>query len=323
MSVPFAGVDISKGTFHFNILHKDKEKKKQFSNSLNGFNNLLDFLKNCHFKQIHVCMEVTGTYYEALAEFLIEHGHLVSVIPPNQSAAFIQSLGWRSKTDDLDAKALRLFGEQRNPPLWQPLAPTAREFRNLVRRIEALTDTQTQEKNRVQEPHIAGAERASLERSLVFLAEEIERLKKELHDHVDKDPTLREKRDLLDSIPGLAEWSASRILAEIPDLQTTKSPKQWVSYAGLSPRKWESGTSVSKREKMSGVGSSRLRDALFMPVLSCLRGNNFIRDLATRLKERPGKEDRSVRSACMRKLLHVIFGVLKNGKPFDPALASG
>ncbi len=92
MSVPFAGVDISKGTFHLNILYKDKEKKKQFSNSLNGFNNLLDFLKNCHFKQIHVCMEVTGTYYEALAEFLIEHGHLVSVIPPNQSAAFIQSL---------------------------------------------------------------------------------------------------------------------------------------------------------------------------------------------------------------------------------------
>jgi tetratricopeptide (TPR) repeat protein len=58
-------------------------------------------------------------------------------------------------------------------------------------------------------------------------------------------------------------------------------------------------------------------DAVYFPALTALRCSEFFQAWAKGLQER-GKSKMSVICAVMRKLIHVAYGVLKSGKPFDP-----
>ena len=71
---------------------------------------------------------------------------------------------------------------------------------------------------------------------------------------------------------------------------------------------------------MSKVGNSNLRRYLYMPALAAMFHNPVIAALRERLLAR-GKEKMVVVGAAMRKLLHIVYGVLKSGRPFDPNLA--
>jgi transposase len=86
----------------------------------------------------------------------------------------------------------------------------------------------------------------------------------------------------------------------------------------LNPRQRESGKTVVKQTIISRVGSASLRAALYMPAVSALQHNPIIRDFATRLRQR-GVRGKAVVVAAMRKLLHLVVGVLKSGRPFDPS----
>ena len=69
---------------------------------------------------------------------------------------------------------------------------------------------------------------------------------------------------------------------------------------------------------MSKAGSSRLRKALFFPAMSAMRDNPLCRTFGLRLKEK-GKKSIVVIGAIMTKLLHLILGILRSGKPFNPS----
>lgn len=64
-------------------------------------------------------------------------------------------------------------------------------------------------------------------------------------------------------------------------------------------------------------GNSRIRKALFMPALVSIQYNPVISAMHERLKKN-GKNGKVIVCAVMRKLVHIIFGILKSGKPFDP-----
>lgn len=85
----------------------------------------------------------------------------------------------------------------------------------------------------------------------------------------------------------------------------------------MTPRQKQSGTSVRKRPCLSKVGNSRLRKALFMPAICATRYNQVLGAFYEHLREK-GKSKMAAVGAVMRKLLHIIFGVLKHQKPFDP-----
>jgi len=57
-----------------------------------------------------------------------------------------------------------------------------------------------------------------------------------------------------------------------------------------------------------------------MPAIVAMTHNPAIMALRERLRKR-GKVGKQIVCAAMRKLLHIVYGVLKSGKPFDPALA--
>ena len=118
------------------------------------------------------------------------------------------------------------------------------------------------------------------------------------------------------SIPGISLITAAKFLAEVPDVRTFPRASQLAAYAGLCPRQHLSGTSVRKKPHLSKTGNSYLRTAFYMPALAAMRCNPIIQAFVRRLQER-GKNSMTIVGAVMRKLLHIAYGVLKTGKPFD------
>ncbi len=94
------------------------------------------------------------------------------------------------------------------------------------------------------------------------------------------------------------------------------SAKKLASFCGVAPREFQSGTSVKGRGGMSKVGSSRVRKALFMPAMTALRFNLLIMSINERLTSQ-GKPKMVIIGTAMRKLIHIIYGVLKNNTPFN------
>ena len=139
-----------------------------------------------------------------------------------------------------------------------------------------------------------------------------------IRQHINSHPGLRRRRELLDPIPGIAETTAASLLAEITDITQYRSARQVAAYAGLVPRERQSGSSVRGRTRLSKIGNARLRKALYFPAITALRCSPFFQAWAEGLRQR-GKCKMSVIGAAMRKLVHLAYGVLKTGRPFDPA----
>ena len=76
MNIPTLGIDISKAKFNVCLSNPhNKLKHKVFPNTASGFQQLAEWLTKQHVELIHVCLEATGTYGEALALFLHQAGH--------------------------------------------------------------------------------------------------------------------------------------------------------------------------------------------------------------------------------------------------------
>jgi len=86
------------------------------------------------------------------------------------------------------------------------------------------------------------------------------------------------------------------------------------------PRERQSGSSVKGRVRLSKIGNARWRKALYFPAVTALRCSPFFQQWAEGLRQR-GKSKMAVIGAAMRKLIHLAYGVLKTGRPFDPEWA--
>src|SRR5690606_34101186 len=113
--------------------------------------------------------------------------------------------------------------------------------------------------------------------------------------------------------------TAALVLAELGDITRFESARQAAAYAGLTPSHHESGTSVRRRSRLSKLGNSRLRHMLYFPAMSAMRHNEVVKRFAERLLGQ-GKKKMVVLGAAMRKLLHLCYGVLHSGRPFDASL---
>lgn len=309
------GVDIAKRTFDVALLRVTKLRHKQFANNAVGFKQLDIWLSKHSITTVHVCLEATGIYGEALAEHLHKAGHVVSVVNPACIKAFAQTELQRNKTDRADAALIARFCQEKKPDRWTPAPVEIRELQALVRHLDSLIQTRTQLANRLSTAQ-AGSVIESLRNLIEAVDAEIEQTQRKIRDHIDNHPDLKKCRDLLTSIPGIGAQTAAKLLAEIEHLREYKHARQAVAYAGLSPQHRESGESIRGRTKLSKIGNSRVRKALYLPAVVALRHNPIIRDLANRLALR-GKCKMVIIGAAMRKLLHLAFGVLKTRKPFD------
>ncbi len=312
------GIDVAKAKLDCAIRMQDgKFRHKVVENNRKGFNSLNEWLAKNGATNVHVCMEATGVYWEAVAEFLANLGLTVSVINPAQIKAFGASRMVRTKTDKVDAKLIADFCHDRQPEPWQAPSASEQALRAMVSRVDALQAMRTQESNRLDVAR--DVVHAEIEAHIQWLDAEIKALLKKIQDHINDDPDMKNKRDLLDSVPGLGERTIAMLLAFCVHPGRFKNARQATAFAGLDPRQHESGTSVHAKPRMSKVGHAILRKALYMPAMVTLYKTDWGRRFKQRL-EAAGKPPMLIIGAMMRKIIHVAFGVIKSGENFNPAL---
>lgn len=313
------GIDIAKATFVSALLTADgKIRHKTCANTPAGFADLAAWLQRQHVSQVHACLEATGTYGEAVATWLHDRGHVVSVVNPTIIHAYARTQLTRSKTDRIDADLIAQFTATQTPPPWTPPAIEIRQLQALVRRLDALHGMRTQEANRLAAGVTIDDVRVSIESVLASLDTQIAHVQQLIRQQLDQHPGLRAQRDLLTTIPGIGEATAAVLIAELFDKRYT-SARQAAAFAGLVPRLLESGT-WRGRSRLSKIGPGRLRKALYFPAVSALRWNPTIRAVRARLQA-AGKPTMVIIGAAMRKLIHLAFGVLKSGKAYQPTCA--
>ena len=315
-SASVLGIDISKKTFDAALAHQGKLRSRRFDNNAQGFAGLRRWLRSHEVEQLHVCMESTGVYWEPLAESLHEAEYCVSVVNPLRTHGFAKSELSRNKTDKEDASRIARFCQFHAPGLWAPLPAVRRQLRDMVRHLGAVQKARHQHANRL-EGRAPEWLRESIERTIAHFDQEIRCLQEQIRDHFKRNPNLRRQRELLETIPGIGEVTATVLLAELPEIERFESARQVAAFAGLTPKHRQSGSSIHGRARLSKMGSSRIRRALYMPAVVARRCNPAIQELAQRLAER-GKCPMVIIGAAMRKLLHIVYGVLKTQTPFDP-----
>jgi transposase len=316
------GIDVAKAKFDVAFLHPEKLARHTFAMDTTGFAALASWVRQHGAVQVHACLEATGEYGAALALFLSEAGYRVSLVNPARIAAYAKSRLARTKTDQADAALIAHFCQTQQPLPWTPPAAEVRELQALVRRVEMLQEMAQQEVNRLQSGIPSPAVLASIEATLAFLRAEMDKTQRLVQAQVERSAELKQQQQLLRSIPGVGAWTAARVLAEIDEIRRAVDARQLAASAGLTPHERTSGSAVRRPAHLAKTGNSRLRRALSLPAIVAMRHNPAVRALAERLRAR-GKRPMVIVGAAMRKLLHLIYGVLKSGKPFDPALAMG
>ena len=308
------GLDIAKDKVDCALLRHAKVKSKVIRNSPQGFAELAAWLERHDVHLIHACCEATGVYWEAVALFLFEAGHHVSVVNPAQSHAFGQSRLQRNKTDGIDAALIAAFCDSAQPPLWQPPPFEERTLQAMIRDLQTLQDMQRAESNRLLVAHASVKPR--IQRHLDWLAAEIDRLEQDIDQHIDQHPELKSRRALLTSVPGIGKRLSSWFLVMLGNGQRFNTSKQAVAFTGLSPRLWQSGSSVHGKTRISKVGSGSLRRLLYMLAVSAYAKLDIYQPFIQRLKL-AGKPPKVIIVAIMRKLVAIAQAVLKSNKPFD------
>lgn len=309
----YVGIDVSKETLDVAVVYDTGEVRHlKLGNDAAGHERLVAEPK----ADCHVICEATGNYHRKLQEALYKADITLSVVNPRQALSYAKSQNRRNKTDKVDALLLAQFGLER--------CPAATEFYTAVaqavtRELAALQEDLGRLRNRLEaarglsHPQVVD----SLERRIALLKVEKEQLEKELHDELEREQT--QPLRLLQTVPGIGLHSACLLLAELGDPLRFRSARSLVAFAGLTPMVHESGKS-SKYSAISRMGSTHLRRILYMPAISASRHNPSVKAFYNQLVER-GKPKMVALVAAMAKLLRIVYGVLKSGRPFDPTLA--
>ena len=317
------GIDVSKNTIDVSMSGCNKVRARSFANSADGWRHLLAWLISQKIQRVHACLESTGRYSIGIASALYEAGHVVSIVNPAQIRDFARTKLGRNKTDGVDASHIREYCELFKPQPWAPASEAHRRLGELQTIRAGIIAGLTEWKNRKNSGMIDTVAQSLADVTISHFTRQLGAVDEAITRTIDNDPVLRRKRDLLLSISGVGETLAGIVLAELPGPDVLRSGAEVVAYAGLNPRLHQSGTSIDRMTRISKIGNAVLRAALYMPEMSAMRYNPAVVALVARLKSRGRLKPKQIVVAAMRKLLVLCFGVLKTGKPFDPAIAMG
>ena len=324
----YLGLDVAKAKLDACLLldeNQHKRKTKVVANTKNGIVELLQWtLKHgIEASTLHVVMEGTGVYHELAALSLSDVGVMVSIVNPAQVKDFGRGLAVRTKTDTTDSVVLARYGALLKPKVWMPPSLEARALTALLARREAIAQDLQRERNRQEKTNISQPSalvQQSLNDSMVFLTEQLNKLQQEIDDLIKGHPQLKADMHLLQSIPAVGDKVGGQMLA-VMHSHAFATAEQLAAYLGLVPIERQSGSSLMGRAKLSKAGPARVRAVLFMAAIVAKQYNPHVKALYDKLIAK-GKSKMSALGAAMRKLVHLCFGVLKTQRPYQADYAN-
>jgi transposase len=315
----FLGIDVSKDKLDLCLIIGEKQRFKTVKNSQDGFDAIVEWCNEFCTDKPHICMEATSDYMEECAEMLHHNCFSISIINPLQSKSFGKCKMIREKTDKTDARMIAEFCKATNPPLWQPQPEEGRKLRDIVRNCDFLKMQHRQLLNKLGH-RITDDVRRLLEEQIANLEATIAQLEKMAKELIDISKNMRDQMEKLTEISGIGKETAYQILANMPPVERFENAKQYAAFAGVTPSSFESGSSVRRRAHMSKAGVRSVRKTLYMAALTVKKHNKNFAPFVKKLEDR-NKPAKVIVCAVMRKLVHIFFGMLKNGQHFDPNAA--
>jgi len=297
-------------------------KPKTFKQNTNGYRQLLRWTRQP--LDTRVVFEATGVYNKRMIQAL--HGHVAALheVNPMIIKRFATSM-IQTKTDQADVRAIADVVHTlslKNPakleqsrvnvdPQRENLAIWLKEYRRYGKNIAKLKN---QMANTTHET--AGDASIILQEQRRDM-EYFQTRQRDAKKHIERVFKAWKSRDaeLACSIPGIATLTAASILTAINDINQFDSADAFKAYFGQYPKRTQSGKHESK-SKMAKHGNKLVRHNLWNAAKSAARHNPVCRDLFERLVA-SGKHESAAYGAVSRKLLQILYGVLKNKKPFQ------
>jgi len=316
----YVGVDVGQSEVWAAV---GRGKPRKFSHDGSGVKQLYHWAKEKGGASLlHFCLEATGVYSQSLAVCLLGQGRCqISIVNPAQIAAFAKAQMRRSKTDAIDAQVIWDFAQSQHPLVWQPEREAVQQLAALVAQGDALRRTLRSWQNRCHahryQPHLPQAVQESAAEVEQVLQQQLDQITREIHRLCQEDGELKRDVSLLCTIPGVAELTATRLLAYGKSALTQRSPKELTAHAGLAPRHRQSGTSLNGKSRLGKQGDARLRFLLYMPTVAATTFNPIIRHHYQRHLANH-KPKMVALMACMKKLLLIAQAILISQQPFNP-----
>ena len=324
------GIDVSKDHLEVCFSHMDSKQEiyckatKRFANRMGGWKALESWIKRFLVPEapLWLVMEATGVYYESAAYYFKSQQYQVSVLLPNKTKSYMQSLNLKTKTDAVEAMALAQLGLERKIKLWQGCSGIMLSIKHLCREREALQEHFTAVSNQLHaHKHEHQPDKKTLQRAgklLRFLEKQIAEIDRQIQQTLQQDAELKAKVDNVCTIKGVGWLTAVIIIAETNGFDLIENKAQLVSYAGYDVVERQSGSSIKGKTRISKKGNSHIRRALHYPALSAARHEPLLNDLYQRVTQRNPKVKMIGLVAVQRKLLVLIYTLFKNNVPYDP-----
>lgn len=176
----------------------------------------------------------------------------------------------------------------------------------------------------IQLRYIASNSIGSSNRSLTFELQQTIRLIQSVQSEIDEldkqiELVVNELNTPLLTIPGVGYTLAAIILAEIGDINNFSSPAKLLAFAGMEPSTYQSGKYSASNTPMVKRGSTYLRWAIMQAArLVSMRDAAFAAYMAKKRSE--GKHFNVAQSHVGKKLIRVIYSLLKNNTAFIPQM---
>lgn len=321
----FIGIDVSKDKLDLALLdsvgnHLASIEIKNSSKVLMVELEKLAKSQDIDLKTVFCCMEATGVYCRPMMIAATELQLVIGIEP----AWRIRSNQFRrGKTDKTDAIRVADFALHYHLQIrrWKPEPDQLEKLRSLLAARESLIkckkalmipakeakklecETEAQIRARHSDPVIK-----TIKNQLKVIDKEIDQL-------IKLDAEIRNKVELITSIPGVGKQTAIQLILHTRGFERFENAKQVACYCGVAPFEHQSGTSYRGRTRVSHKANKRLKRALHMAALAAIMHNRVIKAYFAR-KVAQGKHKMSVINAIRNKLLHMIFAILKRGTPY-------
>jgi transposase len=311
------GIDVSKN--HLDAHVHETGLAFRVGNDDGGIEELLERLAGM--APHSVVMEATGGYESAAFAALSVRGLPVAVVNPRATRHFAKATNRLAKTDRVDAACLAEFAAVLKPRITPLPDEEASELDFLMTRRRQLVEQLVSEKNRRTNPQIQRLKpdsrvRQSLERHIVWLEKEIVKFDDQIKQRIQSTPAWKQKDELLQSVPGVGPTTSANLLAHLPELGQLDR-KKIAALAGLAPYNADSGQRSMPRHIRGGRACART--ALYMATVAAVTHNPMLKTFHKRLVA-AGKVGQVALTACMRKLLTILNAILRDNRPWNPAL---
>ena len=259
--------------------------------------------------RVFIGMEATGIYHQELFKKLsLDTNYSVSVVNPKRVHNFFKSFGDIAKTDKKDARLIALFME-RIKPIKSVYSNKGKQLKKFSTRRNQLVNSIKVQKNYLESYREDKSITNSITRTIKFLKQELKKIEIVILILINKDTALKEKKEVLESAPGIGTISAIALIACLPELGKLSS-KEISSLIGVAPKNRDSGKFRGKRSIIGG--RKVIRNTLYMSALTSIRvGNNIFANLYNRLREK-GKCAKIAIVAVIRKLIITLNSMIKH-----------